>query len=173
MAKDQEATLKALETALQMEIDGKEFYNRAAASSSSEIGKKLLSTLAAEEDIHRKAFASIYESMREKKGWPDVSYHTDGGANIRTVFNDAIKNKEKLGALTTEMEAVVTARQMEAKTFDFYTSQAETSTDPTQIEFFKQLAAQEQEHNLVLTDYYEYLQNPESWFVKMEHPTLD
>lgn len=173
MVDDQERTLNALRTALQMEVDGKAFYSRAAASSSSELGRRLLETLAKEEDIHREVFTSIYESMRENKGWPQVSYHSDKGSNLRTVFSKAMENRENPSSVSTEMEAVVTARGMEAKTFDFYTSQAQAATDPAQKEFYGQLASQEQQHNLVLADYYEYLQNPGGWFVKKEHPNLD
>jgi len=49
-------TLKAIKTATQMEIDGKEFYRIASEKSSSELGKKLLRSLAEEEDYHRKKF---------------------------------------------------------------------------------------------------------------------
>ena len=39
MANEQDKTLKALETAIQMEIDGKEFYLEASESSGNELGK--------------------------------------------------------------------------------------------------------------------------------------
>ena len=42
MAKEQDTTLKALKTAIQMEIDGKEFYLEASRASKNELGKKLL-----------------------------------------------------------------------------------------------------------------------------------
>ena len=53
MAKEQDKTLGALQTAIQMEIDGKEFYLKASRASNNELGKKLLRSLASEEDIHR------------------------------------------------------------------------------------------------------------------------
>ena len=40
-------------------------------------------------------------------------------------------------------------------------------------EFYKALAAEEKEHELILVDYYEYLTNPVDWFTRMEHHSLD
>ena len=56
-------TLEALQTAIQMEIDGKEYYLNASQKSGNELGKKLLQSLAAEEDIHRHKFAEIYNTQ--------------------------------------------------------------------------------------------------------------
>ncbi len=59
METEQDKILEALQIAIQMEIDGKEYYLKASQESSSELGKKLLASLAAEEDIHRQKFEEI------------------------------------------------------------------------------------------------------------------
>ena len=171
MAGEQEKTVEGLKTALQMEIDGKEFYTKASKQSNNELGKKLLETLASEEDYHRIVFASIYESIRKLEGWPEVDFHPDGGASLRTVFSQNMAPEVKVSK--SELEAVTTARAMETRTYDFYQQQKRQSTEAAQRDFYDKLAAQEQEHNLLLADYYEYLQNPAGWFVKKEHPSLD
>jgi rubrerythrin len=58
MANESEKTLEALKTAIQMEIDGKQFYLKVSRESGNELGKELLRSLAGEEDIHRKKLAS-------------------------------------------------------------------------------------------------------------------
>ena len=171
MVSEHRRTLDALKTALQMEVDGKEFYTRASQESNNELGRNLLSTLAAEEDYHRKVFGAIYESIRDAKGWPKVEFEPDGGSNLRTVFSRYLTRTAEPSE--SELEAVSTARVMEAKTYDFYQSQKSQASGPSEREFYERLAAQEQEHNLVLSDYYEYLQNPAGWFVKKERPSLD
>ena len=70
MVTEQDKTLEALQIAAQMEIDGKEYYLKASQESSNELGKKLLQSLAAEEDIHRQKFEGIYNAIRNKKAWP-------------------------------------------------------------------------------------------------------
>jgi rubrerythrin len=174
MVEDHNKTLDALKIAIQMEIDGKEFYTKAASESGNELGKKLLTTLAAEEDIHRKVFIGIFDVIRDRKNWPDVDFHPDSGRGLRTVFAQAIeKTGAKVKSKSSELGAVKTAREMEAKTYDFYLSQRRIATGAAEKEFYDRLSAQEQEHNLILADYYEYLQNPAAWFVKKEHPHLD
>ncbi|GAH84736.1 unnamed protein product [marine sediment metagenome] len=50
MVTEQDKTLDALKIAIQMETDGKKLYLKASQESSNELGKKLLESLAAEED---------------------------------------------------------------------------------------------------------------------------
>lgn len=174
MTEEQSKTLDAIKVAIQMEVDGKEFYTKAASQAANDLGKKLFTNLAAEEDTHRRVFMGIYDSIRDKKGWPEVDFHPDGGSALRTVFSQAM-DKAAAGsqASATELEAVVAARAMEAKTYDFYHSHIASATQPAEKELYERLAAQEQEHNLILADYYEYLKDPAGWFVKKEHPSLD
>ncbi len=174
MAGEQQAAIEVLKQALQMEIEGKEFYTRAASQSANELGRQLLASLAAEEDIHRQVFLQIYEGLRTKNAWLAVSFQPDGGQHLRTVFAQASERVgTKLWSVATELETVRIARQMETRTFDFYQARRQAATSPIEKDFYEKLAAQEQEHGLVLTDYAEYLQDPAAWFVKKEHPSLD
>ena len=167
-------TLKALQISIQMEIDGKKFYLKASQKSSNELGKKLLRTLAGEEDVHRQNFEKIYKAIQNKRDWPLVDFKPDGGKKLRTVFARA---SEELGAdvkaPATELDAVKTAMDMENKTYDFYKAQTTTATYNVEGEFYDTVAAEEREHYLVLLDYYEYLKDPAAWFVAKEHPSLD
>jgi rubrerythrin len=171
---EQDKTLKALQTAIQMEIDGKQYYLKASQQSGNELGKKLLKTLAAEEDIHRQKFEDIYKAIRKEKGWPRTDFQPDGGRNLRTIFAQATEQmgpKEKVPS--TELDAVRTAMDMENKTHDFYKQQGQAATHAAERDFYNTLAAVEKEHHLILLDYYEYLKDPAAWFVEKEHPSLD
>jgi rubrerythrin len=174
MATEQDKTLEALQIAIQMEIDGKEYYLKASQKSSSELGKKLLASLAAEEDTHRQKFEEIYTAIRSKKAWPVTDFQPDGGKRLRTIF---ARTTEEMGpnieTHTTELDAIQTAMDMENKTFDFYKSQGRNATYDTEREFYETLAIEEREHHIVLLDYYEYLNDPAGWFVNKEHPSLD
>ncbi len=174
MTKDQDKTLKALEKGIKMEIDGKEFYLKASEKTSNELGKKLLQSLAAEEDTHRKAFEDIYENMRDKKGWPRKEFKTDGGTALRTVFSNAMDSmKPGVKTIPEEIDAVKTAMDMENETYDFYKKQAEGAAYDAEKSFYEALAVQEEEHHRLLLDYYEFLKNPAAWFVQKEHHSLD
>jgi rubrerythrin len=174
MASEQDKTLEGLQTAIQMEVDGKEFYLKASQESSNEAGKKLLESLAAEEDDHRRKFEEIYEAMRSKRAWPKIDFQPDMGRGLRTVFARATEEiGSNIKVAATELEAVKTAMDMESKTYDFYKAQSKDTTYNAARDFYEALAAQEREHQLILLDYYEYLKDPAAWFVSKERPTLD
>ena len=174
MVTEQDKTLEGLQTAIQMEIDGKEFYLKASRESSNEAGKRLLESLAGEEDTHRQKFVEIYEATRSKKAWPKTDFKPDGGRGLRTIFSRAIEETgAKSKAAATELEAAKTATDMESKTYDFYKAQSKNTNLDAARDFYEALAAEEREHQLILLDYYEYLKNPAAWFVSKEHPSLD
>ena len=53
MTTEQSKTLDALQTAIQMEIDGKAYYEKMSQLAGNEHGAKLFQALAREEDYHR------------------------------------------------------------------------------------------------------------------------
>ncbi len=174
MVTEQNKTLEALRIAIRMEIDGKEFYLKSSQESSNEPGKKLLQSLAAEEDIHLQRFTEIYEAVRNKNAWPATPFQSDGGKELRTIFAGATKElSANLKVLTTELDAIQTAMDMENKSYDFYKSQEEKAAYDAERDFYQSVAAQESRHYLVLLDYYEYLKDPAGWFVQKEHTSLD
>ena len=174
METEQDKIQEGLKIAVQMEIDGKEYYLKASQESSNELGKKLLQSLAAEEDIHRQKFEEIYDAMRNKKAWPVTDFRPDRGKRLRTIFTMATEEIDSnIEAPTTELDAVQTAMDMENKTYDFYKSQGGNAAYGAERNFYETLAAEEREHHLILLDYYEYLKDPAGWFVKKEHTSLD
>jgi rubrerythrin len=174
MTTEQAKTLKGLRVAIQMEIDGKKYYLKASRESANELGKKLLEKLASEEDYHRRRFERIYDTIKEKKGWPKVDFEPDGGRTLRTIFARATAEMGSgVKGLKTELEAVETAMTMENKTFDYYTRQGSEAKHDAEREFYFAVAGEEREHYLILLDYYEYLKDPAAWFVDKEHPSLD
>ena len=174
MEPEQDKTLEALKMATQMEIDGKEYYQKVSQSSDNQMGRELLQSLAAEENIHRQKFAEIYNALLNKRAWPRISFQPDRDKKLRTIF---CKTLEEMGSNirspATELDAIQTAMDMENKTRDFYKNQSKVATYDTERDFYQVLAAEERGHYLVLRDYREYLVDPASWFVEKEHPSLD
>jgi rubrerythrin len=174
MSTEQDTTLRALQTSIQMEIDGKEFYLKASNASQNELGKTLLEKLAAEEDGHRRVFEKIYKNISAKKSWPEKAFKGDGGRGLRTIFARALEAMDKdVETLTTELDAIQTAMAIENKTYDFYKGRSGQAAYSAEKQFYEELAMQEEEHHRVLLDYYEFLKNPAGWFVQKEHHSLD
>jgi rubrerythrin len=171
---EQETTLGALQTALQMEIDGKAFYLKASQSSQNGLGKQLLKKLVAEEDAHRVVFQNIYDAIKAKKAWPNVKYQGDGGRVLRTIFAEALEGMDKNPkSITAELDAIKTAMDFENKTYDFYKKRSATASHDAEKQLYESIAMQESEHHRVLLDYYEFLKDPAQWYVKTEHTSVD
>lgn len=174
MVTEQAKTIGALQAAIRMEIDGKEFYLKASQASNNELGKKLLKSLAAEEDVHRQVFEEIFRTISDQKAWPKTGFQTDGGRGLRTIFARATEEMDaSINTMPTELDAVQAAMALENKTYDFYISQGRTATQDAERDFYEALAVQEGEHYRILLDYFEFLKDPAAWFVQKEHPSLD
>jgi rubrerythrin len=174
MTSEQEKTLEGLKIAIQMEIDGKQYYIKASQETGNELGKKLLAKLASEEDIHRQRFEQIYNAIRDRNAWPNSDFQPDGGRALRTIFaraTETMGTRDK-GA-DTELEAIKTAMLMENKTFDYYIRKGAASSHAAERDFYYTVAGEEKEHYLILLDYYEYLKDPAAWFTQKEHHSLD
>jgi rubrerythrin len=174
MVTEQDKILEALKIAIDMEIDGKECYKQACQGSGNEVGRKLLQSLALEEDVHRQKFVEIYNAIQKRKGWPVTDFQPDGGKRLRALF---ARTCEAIGvnvkALATEFDAIKVAIDKEKKSYDFYNHQSQNATYDTERDFYQALTGEEREHELILLDYYEYLADPVDWFTKMEHHSLD
>ncbi|MFH1003741.1 MAG: ferritin family protein [Chloroflexota bacterium] len=174
MATEQDKTLAGLKTAIQMEIDGKAFYLKASRQSGNELGRRLLASLAAEEDIHRQVFEGVYDAIRHQKAWPLTEVKTEADKGLRTIFARATAEMgAKVKAPASELDAVRVAIGMESRSYDFYQERSRSAGYEVEKDFYLKIAAIEQQHHLLLVDYLEYLGDPAGWFVKHEHPSLD
>jgi rubrerythrin len=167
-------TMEILQSAIKMEIDGKEFYQQAGERSSNKLAGELFQRLASEEDDHRRKFEEIYEALKKGQDWPAMEPPSEGGKQLKTIFRKASKELgSKIKIAQSELEAIETAMNMELKSYDLYRSQSEQSSSPLQKRFYKALAAEERGHHLALLDSYEYLTDPAGWFTVKEHWTLE
>ena len=167
MVTEQDKILEALKIAIDMENDGKECYRQASQESGNEVGRKLLQSLALEEDTHRQKFVEIYQAMQKRKGWPATDFRPDKGKRLRELFTgtcELIGVNVKAGA--TEFDAINTAIDKEKKSYDFYNRQSQNATYDAERDFYEALAAEEREHELILVNYYEYLTDPVDWFTR-------
>jgi len=174
MENEHARTVEILQLAVQMETDGKEFYQKASRKSSNELAKELFHHLANEEDIHRKKFGEIYEALKRGQHWPDVESPSAKGGKIKSLFAEASRVLgSKFKVAESELEAIKTAMDMEIRSYNLYHSRSKESTLPVEKRFYQTLAGEERGHHLALLDSYEYLSDPTGWFTKKEHWSLD
>jgi rubrerythrin len=174
MENKQARTIEVLRLAIRMEVDGKEFYQKAGQKSSNKLAKELFRQLANEEDVHRRKFVEIYEAIKRGQNWPDVEPPSVKGKKLKSLFAEATKMLgSKFKVAESELEAIKIAVDMEVKSYNLYHSRSEESTLPVEKQFYKTLAGEERGHHLALLDSFEYLSDPAGWFTKKEHWSLD
>jgi rubrerythrin len=174
MESEQARTIKVLQLAVQMEADGKEFYQKASRKSSNKLAKELFRQLANEEDAHRKKFVEIYEALKRGQNWPDAGSPFEKGKRLKSLFAEATKALgSKFEVAESEFEAIKIAMDMEIRSYNLYYSRSKESTIPVERRFYETLAGEERGHHLALLDSYEYLSDPVGWFTKKEHWSLD
>ncbi len=172
MKQEQDRVLEALQFAIQMETEGKEYYLNASKEADDRLGRELFEWLAGEEDKHRQRFEQIYESLRKDRGWPQIEVRPEAGSGWTSLFRKAAA-EGRAGSASKELDAVAGAMEMELKTQRYYESQSQQALPEVARKFYSALAAEERGHYLALVDYREYLIDPAGWFRKMEHHSLD
>lgn len=174
MDNEQARTLEALQFAIQMEIDGKEYYQRASQESANKLGKDLFQWLAAEEDKHQQRFEEIYRAVASEKAWSEIDIRFEMSESVGSLFSKARQTAAPdIKEVTADLNAISEAMDMENKTHSFYKLQGEKAVHDAEKKFYESLAAEERGHYLALVDYREYLIDPAGWFRTMEHHSLD
>ncbi|MBE0431397.1 MAG: ferritin family protein [Dehalococcoidia bacterium] len=174
MEDEQARTLEVLQSALNMEVQGKEFYRKASQESSNRLARELFERLADEEDLHRQKFEEIYAALQRGQNWPDIEPPRDHGRKLKSLFAEATAALGgKIEVAESELEAIELAMDMEARSYKLYHSRGEESAFPAERRFYEALAAEEQGHRLALVDSYEYLKDPAGWFTRSERWSLD
>lgn len=170
-----EKLLPALQNALKMEAEGKEYYQQAARQSANPAGRKLFETLAKDEIEHARRFQVIYERLIDKQSWPADIADGAGPKHVPATFFTGHLAELKAGkdTIDTEMQVVGKAMQMENESYELYSGLADGAGSSLERSFFEKIMAEEREHYLLLNDYREYLKDPPGWFAQKEHHSLD
>jgi rubrerythrin len=174
MGDEQSKTIGALQLAIQMEVDGKKYYQKSGKASVTRVGKELFQWLANEEDKHRQRFEQIYQAIKQNQAWPDIAVKPGGVDKLNSIFSNAKgAGAPKARKQPAELHTIAKAMEMETKTEHFYKEQGEKAKFPAERRFYESLSGEERGHYLALVDYREYLVDPAGWFRKAEHHSLD
>ena len=165
--------LEALQTALQMEEDGRKFYLDAAERVHNPLAKRTLKWLADWELEHVALIKKFYASLKDADSWGDVRQaikdEPSPKQEVKTIFKEAQKQIDELVKPDSEaLEAYKTARDFENKAVQFYQELLEKVSDPDGKTFYEFMLEQEKEHYEILDSSFRYLENPELWHSEQE-----
>jgi rubrerythrin len=159
-----EYLLKALKDAVQMEVEGREFYLQAAQKVKSAGVREILEYLAEAEKYHIQKFQEIYQSLQQDPHWTEslAAFKPPHHEPFVCVLAMA-KEKEGTGG-ADDLQALRTGIKMEECSIDYYTKLARETGDPLARRFFMSVAHEERGHYLTLLDMHNYLSDPADWF---------
>jgi rubrerythrin len=175
MTSPSQCSTEMLATALEMEEKGKVFYKKAVNSCQNPQCKEIFTALAEEEVVHSRRIKQIYDTLTSGQCWSrDWESIKGSPKDFGVLFqNLAAKEKTKIKAETSDLEAVDIGLDFESVSVQFYQDHRVKATDPIEAAFLDQMIREEGEHLKALKDTRYYLTDPEGWFMEKEHAGLD
>ena len=154
---------KILEEAIRFEIDGREFFLKAAEKAKTYFAKMIFQTIADEELDHIRKVKQIYEGYLASKKY-EIPPATSKKSNLQNIFQEAKGQMGQSGPMNAdEMEAIRLAIQLEFKGHEFYKRLAEEAKSDFEKAFYQHLAQEESVHFSILRQMEEAVTNPTSF----------
>lgn len=166
--------LNALEVALNNELREREFYLRNAERTKNPLGQAMFKRIGDEELEHYQRLKELHGRWENQEKWPET---VPLRVNDTVVKNVLLEFVEKAGegpkGDDDDLDAVRAAIEFEARGAKYYAQFRDNVSDEKERQFFDLLARIEHEHYLSLKETEEYFSDPESWYRKVEHHSLD
>lgn len=137
--------LESLQTALDMEQKGREFYLDAADKVTDSVVVEVLVALANDEAEHERMIERYYNAMHNHAGWPEMPKESVGEA-ITPAVEMLSKTVGEIGAHASYQSVYATACELEKRSRDFYIKCKDEAEDKQVAEFFAFLVRVEQAH---------------------------
>lgn len=158
--------------AMQMEQDGKDYYEKEAAKTNIPALKKILLGLAEDEIRHY----NIFKKLKEQHA-ADLGALSEKSSEImkttRNVFEEMAKSGAEIDVGSEAIEIWNHAQEVEKKSEDFYRMKAEEMSDPKAKEMLIKIAAEEAKHWAVIESVRQFLEKPKTWLEDAEWGNLE
>jgi rubrerythrin len=170
-----QCSIDMLTTALEMEEKGKAFYEKAVRTCGNPQCQEIFSALIKDEALHQERIKQIHNTLTTGKCWTrDWESIKGPSENLGLLFqNLAVREKKKVKAETTDVEALDIGLDFESASIQFYQDQRTRNSGPLEAAFLDQMILEEKEHWKALKDTRYYLTDPEGWFIEKERAGLD
>ena len=142
--------LDIIKGAILLERKGKAFYEATARNTRSDAVKEIFETMAAEEEKHIDILSKHYKSLVQAGKLSDVKYDVKPQNISTSVLTKKVR--DQITAASYEAAAITAAMAMEDRAVQFYSAQAQKTTNPLEKELFDWLANWEKTHLQFLND---------------------
>ncbi len=163
---------KIIRTAIKMEEDGIDFYQKAREKTSYSLAKKMFLSFAEDEKRHLTVLKKIFTDLKLSDF--KQFFGESPRQKIENIFKEARNEiKERIAANPDQLEALKIGMDMELQSVQFYQTALEKSEDNLQKTFLRRLVEEEKEHLQLLQNTHSYLKNSGDWFLWEEKGLLD
>ncbi len=168
-----EYMLQALKDAVQMELEGRQFYQEAAKKVVNPGVRQIFEYLAESEKYHIEKFNEIYRSLEKDPAWNAPMAVFSPPQHEPYVCVMAMTQADQGTGGKDDLQALRTGLKMEECSIDYYTKLARETNNPLARRFFMSVAHEERGHYLTLMDMHNYLTLPEDWFYVKQMSNVD
>jgi len=166
--------ISSVKFAMDNEQREKDYYLKEAARSKNPVVKRLLETLAEEEEDHKRWIEKLHSKLLSDGAWPEDVNLEMKDSNVTEELKKLDYKAEATKAHDdSDLAALKAAVQFEKDAADFYSELVKKCENPREKEFFSFLAKIEHDHQLSIEDSLSYLKDPEAWFDASERHGLD
>lgn len=162
--------MNVFEYAMQMELDGKNYYEESADKVDSPELKKILMELASDEQKHY----NIFKAMRDNEPVEyEESTQTKILSEVKNIFI-VMKEENKDYSFPPDAKGIWEhAREVEKKTEDFYRKSACEVDDIKKAEILNKIADEEHKHWVTMENIIKFIDRPSTWLEDAEWSNLE
>jgi len=153
----------AIKTAIQMEKDGFSFYQKAADQTSSEMGKTVFKSLAADELLHLEVFQKLFDEKIGKEEWYNLVNTSKKYVDIQ-IFPKDLQKIEGTNPDTNEIDALKIAMDSEKVAIDYYSKIIKNISDLEVKKIIDEIIKQEKNHYQILEGEFHHITSTGYWF---------
>jgi rubrerythrin len=176
---DLQKSLEALKLALKTEEEGYNLYRMGAEQTGNELVKSIFHQLFKDELMHMDLIKRFYAQLNNSANWGEIlpsdkDYKGIKG-EMKTIFSEQLNKLKGDNPQFTDndIQVYLQAIDFEKKGVIMYDRFVKETDDMKAKQFYSFLRDMEQDHADVLDNTYQYLKNPESWYLRQEGWTLD
>lgn len=162
--------MNVFEYCMQMELDGKSYYEEAAETVDSPELKRILQELASDEQKHY----NIFKAMRDNV---PVEYEEEKKTKIFTevknVFQKLKADNEEYEFPPDAKKIWEHAREVEKQSEKFYREKADEVGNDKQAEILHKIADEEHRHWITMENIIKFLDRPQHWLEDAEWNNLE
>ncbi len=158
--------MNVFDFAINMEEDGRKFYEKLAEEANEPELKSIFTLLAAEEAQHR----DIFQAM--KNGEDPVKANSKSMERIKSIFQKLLEKKDAFGILRKDPDGYLHSIKTEEDYIRLYEDMAKKEKNEHVKELLLQIAEEERHHLNIMENIYDFVESPRTFLAWGEFSNL-